>query len=81
VNCPTIHADLTLPLGSNAEAVEAALLPELDRGPVDRARVMISRNGSELKLEVDALDTIALRAAVNTWLRLVQVADRILKYE
>ena len=80
MNDAPIRAELTLPLGDNAAAVESALLPEVDRGPVDRAQTTVSRNGGELRLEFRALDVVALRAAVNTWLRLTQVADRILRY-
>jgi len=76
-----IHARLALPLGNHTPAVEAALLPELEGGPLDRAKAAISTDGGELCIDFEAQDLVALRAAVNTWMRLILVASRILKYE
>jgi len=72
---------VALPLGGDAAAVEAALHPELGQGPTDRAEARLCCADGELRLEFRAQDVVALRAAVNTWLRLAQVAARIMGQE
>ncbi|MFC3957282.1 KEOPS complex subunit Pcc1 [Halovivax cerinus] len=44
----------------------------------DRSRTRLDRDGETIVLTVEAADLTALRAAVNTWLRLVDVAERTL---
>ena len=60
-----------------------ALLPET--GDMGRTRVDLHMEGNEtLVLSVSAADLPAMRAALNTWLRLMNIANEmqeIVKYE
>ena len=42
----------------------------------DRSRTDLSRDGQSVVVEVEAADLVALRAASNTWLSLLGVAER-----
>ncbi len=46
---------------------------EIDDG---RSRTTIDLEESVVRLEIEAADPVALRAALNTWLSLVDVAER-----
>ena len=46
---------------------------EIDDG---RSRTTVERDGSVVTLEIDARDLTALRAALNTWFTLIDVAER-----
>lgn len=61
----------------SARAVAEALSPELGEIDDDRSRTRLARDGAVLTLFVEASDLVALRAAVNTWLSLVEVAERV----
>jgi tRNA threonylcarbamoyladenosine modification (KEOPS) complex Pcc1 subunit len=63
----------TLDRPSQAEAIEAALLPEM-AGDVPGSTLALHRQGSTLVLDIEAEDEGALRAAVNSYLRWVQAA-------
>lgn len=41
-----------------------------------RSRATLSRNGRTVRIEVAAPDLVALRAALNSWCSLVEVAER-----
>jgi KEOPS complex subunit Pcc1 len=58
-----------------ARRVERAIGPELGDIEDDRSRVAAHRTGDSLELAVEARDLVALRAALNTWLSLVTVAE------
>ncbi len=62
----------------NAERISRALAPELsdEVNPRSKTRFWIE-NGGVLVLQVMAEDTAALRAALNMFLRLVNVADEV----
>ena len=59
-----------------ARRVSNAIEPELGDIDDDRSRVAAACAGCELRLTVAAADQVALRAALNTWLSLVGVAER-----
>jgi len=59
-----------------ARRVYRAIEPELGDIDDDRSRVHSEREGNELTLVVEARDPTALRAALNTWLSLVGVAEQ-----
>ena len=42
----------------------------------DRSKAALSRRGDELRIEITADDLVALRAGINTWGTLVEVAER-----
>jgi KEOPS complex subunit Pcc1 len=60
----------------HASDLYAAVSPEEEKiGGRSRARVHVE--GETLVLEVEAADVAALRAALNMWLRLINVADEV----
>ena len=69
------HAEFTVNLGDKADIVRQSICPELDNAPSDRSRVSLSVDDSVLRIDVEADDAVMLRAAVNTWLRLVKTAE------
>ncbi|GAA0720359.1 KEOPS complex subunit Pcc1 [Halorubrum trapanicum] len=60
-----------------ARVVAAALGPEV--GEIDDARstATVDREGDAVRVRVLADDLVALRAGVNSWSRLVGVAERV----
>ncbi len=68
---------IELEFGPMAGKVYEALGPELQASPSERSRIELRREGSLLKLFVEAEDLISLRAAINTWLRLIKIAEEM----
>jgi len=58
-----------------AEAVEQEI-GEIDD---DRASATLSRQSRELRIDIEARDLVALRAGLNTWGTLVEVAERVVE--
>ena len=58
-----------------AGAIAESLTMEAGEIGGDRSRTDIDRTGSTVALEIRAADLTALRAAVNTWFTLVDVAE------
>ena len=69
------RATITLE-GPEAPVVRKALAPEAGRD-VPKARVSVTGTGRTVSITVDAEDTGALRAAVNSYLRWTDVAARV----
>ena len=67
-----------LDLGPRARPVYDALGPELKEVVSDRSRVALGLAGETLRLDVAAEDIVSMRAAVNTWLRLIRIAEDML---
>jgi KEOPS complex subunit Pcc1 len=59
-----------------ARRVERAIRPEVGDIDGDRSTVSLVRDGDELELTVEATDLVALRAGLNTWCTLVDVAEQ-----
>jgi KEOPS complex subunit Pcc1 len=59
-----------------AERVERSIRPEVGEIDGDRTAVAVSRDGATLEVTVSAADPVALRAGLNTWLHLIEVAER-----
>lgn len=72
----TVYIELNF--GAGADKVFEALKPELQASPSERSRIELSRESGQLKLFIEAEDIISLRAALNTWLRLVKIAEEML---
>jgi KEOPS complex subunit Pcc1 len=72
------RATLTFDYGAErlATVVERSLRQEVGEIDDDRSTTVLDRDGAVLELTVDADDLVALRAAANTWLSLVEVAER-----
>jgi KEOPS complex subunit Pcc1 len=63
-------------LGPLARPVYESLRPETQAVvPSERSRVSLGQEGGLLRLSVAAEDIVSLRAAVNTWLRLIRIAE------
>ena len=56
-----------------------ALAPETNRPVNVRAKVVLEREGDFVVLKVEARDTIALRAALNAYLRWIGSTVKVLK--
>jgi tRNA threonylcarbamoyladenosine modification (KEOPS) complex Pcc1 subunit len=56
-----------------------ALAPEANRPVTTRAKSVLEREGNFLVLKVDAKDTVALRAALNAYLRWIGSAVKVLE--
>ena len=54
-----------------AKALLTALAPETKRPTTSRSRVRLKRNGRRLTIRIEANDTSALRATLNSYLRWV----------
>jgi len=78
---PSSNHDTTLSFAYSsstvAARVAASLRPELDQIGGDRTSASLSRDGNHVRIEVVAEDLTALRAGQNTWLTLVEVAERV----
>ncbi|MCW4053109.1 MAG: KEOPS complex subunit Pcc1 [Candidatus Bathyarchaeota archaeon] len=56
--------------------LQQALLPETKKPVTSRSRVSIKGEGKSLLIRIDARDTPALRATINSYLRWVGIAKR-----
>ena len=76
----SISFSFSIELGSSELVDQAylALLPEFSEAISDRSIAQISKNNSELVLNIQAKDLIASRAAVNSLLKLVTLTLEIL---
>ncbi|PSQ10843.1 KEOPS complex Pcc1-like subunit [Halobacteriales archaeon QS_7_69_60] len=62
-----------------AGLVAAAVSQEVDEIDGDRSAATVSRDGAAVRVDVGADDLVALRAGLNTWSSLVEVAERSLE--
>ncbi len=63
--------------GAHAQKAYEALEPELQASPSERSAVRMSVDGGRLTLFIEAEDIISLRAALNTWLRLIKITEEM----
>ncbi len=59
-----------------ARLVERSIRPEIDDLADERSWTVVSRQRDTLRVRIEAKDLIALRAATNTWLTLLDVAEK-----
>jgi KEOPS complex subunit Pcc1 len=65
---------------SDAGVIAASLAPESDAGEIGRSRGSVHAvSDNSLQIRIQADDLTALRAALNTWLRLVQIAEEMVQ--
>ncbi len=69
---------LEFEFGNSVEIVYESLKPELEAVPSERSKVNMSTKEGRLNLFITAEDIISLRAAINTWLRLIKIAEEML---
>lgn len=66
-------AEFEFDLGGRARTIYESLLPELGED-YQRTRAALTLRGNVLILNVEADDTVSMRAALNGWLRLVKIS-------
>jgi len=69
---------LKFPSEKRLEIVFKALKPEVDKPATMRSRAKLEKDGAFLVLKVDARDTVALRAALNAYLRWINSMMNVL---
>ncbi|AAM32324.1 MULTISPECIES: KEOPS complex subunit Pcc1 [Methanosarcina] len=63
-----------------AEQIYQAVLPELNESFSERSKIGLTlEDSNKLVLTVKAEDTVSLRSALNTWFRLIQIAQEVLE--
>jgi KEOPS complex subunit Pcc1 len=60
-----------------ARVVSDAVGVEVGRIDDDRSTATVARDGETVRVDVLAHDLVALRAGANTWIRLVETAERV----
>ena len=70
-----LHATLRAK-SADADAILKSLKPEAGR-ELPRTRVKVSGNGDETVIEIEANDTSAMRAALNSYLGCIKVTEDI----
>jgi len=65
------------PTATAARRVERAISVEVDQLDDDRSAATVSRGDSELRVEIEATDLVALRAGINSWCRYVETAETV----
>ncbi|WP_226041013.1 KEOPS complex subunit Pcc1 [Natrinema sp. DC36] len=61
---------------SRARLVAESVAREIGEIDDERSRTALERDGRDILIEIVAADVIALRAALNTWFSLIDVAER-----
>jgi|YelNatPaOPRAMG01_1025707.scaffolds.fasta_scaffold11478_5 tRNA threonylcarbamoyladenosine modification (KEOPS) complex Pcc1 subunit len=62
------------------QTILKALQPEMQKPPTFRSRATLEVEGNHLILNVEAMDTVALRAALNAYLRWINSMLNILEF-
>lgn len=70
---------LKFPSERHLEIVFSALKPEVDKPATLRSKAVLEKEGTFLILKVEAKDTVALRAALNAYLRWINSASNVLE--
>lgn len=63
----------------NLETVFEAVKPELHKQATSRSKTTLEKDTSSLTLKIEAQDTIALRAALNSYLRWINSVIEVLQ--
>lgn len=69
---------LKFPSQRRLEIIFKALEPEVRKTPSMRSRVFLEKEDTFLILKIEANDTVALRAAVNAYLRWIESMRNVL---
>jgi len=69
---------LKFPSPRHLEIIFKALLPEVRKPPTMRSRASLEKDDTFLILKIEAKDTVALRAAVNAYLRWIDSIRNVL---
>jgi KEOPS complex subunit Pcc1 len=71
------RADLVFEL-EDAEKVYQALAPEVDE-QIQRSVICLNKCSEGIRLKIESDDLVSLRAALNTWIRLIKIAWEMVK--
>jgi KEOPS complex subunit Pcc1 len=73
------HTLLTFEYGDERRAsiVAASVMHEAGDIDGDRTRVSVTHETSVVEIDLEATDPVALRAAINTWCSLIEVAETV----
>jgi tRNA threonylcarbamoyladenosine modification (KEOPS) complex Pcc1 subunit len=77
-NKATAHIRLQFTQEKQLSSLLDALLPETQAAQIRRANVKLEKDGSALILQVEADDTVALRATLNAYLRWINSAVNVI---
>ena len=69
---------LKFPSQRHLEIIFKALLPEVRKPPTMRSQASLEKEDTFLVLKIEAKDTVALRAAVNAYLRWIDSIRNVL---
>ncbi|WP_435335437.1 KEOPS complex subunit Pcc1 [Haloarchaeobius sp. TZWWS8] len=69
--------EFTYESDASAEIVASSVAQEVGEIDGDRSTAAVDRDGQVVTVTVEAADLTALRAGMNTWIRLVEVAERV----
>lgn len=69
---------MRFPSQRHLDTVFKALEPEAKTPPTDRSRATLEKEAVSLVLQIEARDTVALRAAANAYLRWIDSIMKIL---
>lgn len=58
--------------------VYKALLPEVTKSVESRSKLHLKKDGTSLVLKIEASDTVALRSALNSYLRWIDSLNNVL---
>lgn len=70
---------LKFPSKESLEIVYGALMPEVEKPATTRSKASLKIEGDFLVLSVEARDTVALRAALNAYLRWISACTTLLR--
>ena len=70
----TLEFDYESP--ARASIIAESVSREIGEIDDERSQTTIARDGRVVEIRIDAADGIALRAALNTWFTLIDVAER-----
>jgi len=71
---------LSFPSEKHLEPICKALMPEIEKPATVRSRASLEKDGRFLVLKVEARDTVALRAALNAYLRWINSTVNVLEF-
>jgi tRNA threonylcarbamoyladenosine modification (KEOPS) complex Pcc1 subunit len=69
---------LSFPSKKHLEVIVKALEPEVKKPATKRSKASIKKENASLILKIEAMDTVALRATINAYLRWIAVVHGIL---
>lgn len=58
-------------------SIYKAILPEIETPVSERSIIGMTVNNSNLVLSAETDDVVSMRSTLNTWLRLIQVANEV----